>query len=80
MLTSHLSNSFIYQSSKIPLSTKRSNSQIKQPLIATQHLHISSQYSPLCRQCGGIFFNSENKNQKGRDNNGKGVSPTVKGM
>ena len=64
MLTSHLSNSFIYQSSKIPLSTKRSNSQTKQPLIMIQHIHISSQYSPLCRQCGGIFFNSESKNQK----------------
>ena len=64
MLTSHLSNSFIYQTSKIPLSTKRSNSQTKQPLILNQHLHVSSQYSPLCTKCGGIFFISEHKAQK----------------
>ena len=60
MYSNYFSNSFIYQSSKVPLSTKRSFSKPKQSLFSNNyHTHISSQSTPFCKKCGSIFHISE---------------------
>ena len=64
MASNYLSNSFIYQHNKVPLSTKRSLSKPKSILFSNNHKHISSQTSPLCIICGGISMSSHTTSLK----------------
>ena len=60
MSSNYITNSFIYQTTKAPLSTKRSSSKQQIFILSNNHTHMLSQNTPLCKICGSIFKIPEN--------------------